>query len=122
MNSPKFISIVVRPHLPNPLLLVAGGETLREVETAALTAYSGVAQLTPADVEPPMWDTYVRVRDVIRPDAETLAGVLYTRYCEAVGGKAFNGDPLPSWAEFRADPAKQKQALAWIAAAEAANG
>jgi len=49
-----------------------------------------------------------------------LAGEMYTAYSTAVGGKAFNGDPLPDWRTFRADPEKQKQALAWIAAANAA--
>lgn len=41
------------------------------------------------------------------------AGVLYDEYCIAVGGKAFNGDPLPKWEEFGKDPNKQKQANAW---------
>jgi len=48
---------------------------------------------------------------------EQIAGELYTAYCEAVGGVAFNGDPLPSWSTFRADPKKGKQSDAWIAAA-----
>ena len=43
----------------------------------------------------------------------SLAGFLYEQYCAAVGGKAFNGDPLPSWEEFSKDPAKQLQADAW---------
>lgn len=54
------------------------------------------------------------------PDIEKIAGQLYETYCQAVGGKAFNGDPLPTWAEFRADPAKQKQGEAWIAVAQKA--
>lgn len=49
-----------------------------------------------------------------------LAGVLYERYSVAVGGKAFNGDPLPTWDVFKADPAKQLQADAWGAVASAA--
>ena len=48
---------------------------------------------------------------------EEMAGSLYEAYCTAVGGKAFNGDPLPDWKTFRADPAKQKQSNAWIAVA-----
>lgn len=49
-----------------------------------------------------------------------LAGRLYEKYCESVGGKAFNGEPLPSWNEFISDPSKKKQADAWIdVAAEA---
>ena len=51
---------------------------------------------------------------------EELAGKLYTAYCASVGGKAFNGDALPSWDAFRADPAKTKQSQAWVdVAAEA---
>jgi len=53
-------------------------------------------------------------------DIEKLAGMLYTTYCAAVGGKAFNGDPLPNWFQFRGDPAKQKQSDAWVRTAEEA--
>lgn len=53
-------------------------------------------------------------------DAETVAEQLYAAYCAAVGGKAFNGDPLPQWKEFRADPSKQKQSDAWVAAGDRA--
>lgn len=42
----------------------------------------------------------------------------YETYNKAVGGKAFNGDPLPSWDEFAADEKKQKQVGAWIAIGE----
>jgi hypothetical protein len=50
-----------------------------------------------------------------------IAGELYEAYSAAVGGKAFNGDPLPGWAEFFADPKKSAQAAAWIAVAKKAN-
>jgi hypothetical protein len=50
------------------------------------------------------------------------AGLLYDAYCAAVGGVAFNGDPLPDWKTFRADPAKQKQVEAWIAVGRTAAG
>ena len=53
-------------------------------------------------------------------ESEELAGILYEEYCKAVGGKAFNGDPLPNWVTFRNDPNKQKQSDAWIAVAEVA--
>lgn len=53
---------------------------------------------------------------------ESLARDLYNAYCEAVGGVAFNGDPLPTWTEFRADPAKLKQSEAWLATADKAIG
>ena len=48
------------------------------------------------------------------------AALLYDAYCKAVGGVAFNGDPLPDWEAFRADPSKQKQSDAWIEVARVA--
>lgn len=47
-----------------------------------------------------------------------LAGVMYTSYCKSVGGKAFNGDPLPDWDEFSTDPSKKKKSDAWIQTAK----
>lgn len=44
---------------------------------------------------------------------DEIASRLYAVYCLKVDGKAFNGDALPSWAEFEADKAKQKQVEAW---------
>ena len=49
-----------------------------------------------------------------------VAERLYTVYCQAVGGKAFNGDALPTWDEFINDPSKEKQSTAWLKTAEAA--
>jgi len=43
-----------------------------------------------------------------------IAVPLYETYCKSVGGKAFNGDPLPTWREFHADTTKQKQVNAWL--------
>lgn len=51
-------------------------------------------------------------------NTEKLAAKLYEAYCEAVGGKAFNGDPLPSWREFRDDETKRLQSDAWVVVAE----
>ena len=51
---------------------------------------------------------------------EIVAREMYTAYCAAVGGVAFNGDPLPDWGAFAADPAKAKQSGAWLAAADKA--
>jgi hypothetical protein len=51
---------------------------------------------------------------------EELADKLYTKYCVEVGGKAFNGDPLPSWQDFRDDPTKLVQSNAWVAVASTA--
>lgn len=56
------------------------------------------------------------------PDMERIAGILYEEYCKQVGGKAFNGDPLPDWATFRGDSNKRKQSDAWVAVAEKAYG
>ncbi len=42
---------------------------------------------------------------------------LYDVYTAAVGGKAWDGRPLPSGSEFMADASKQKQADAWRAVA-----
>lgn len=54
------------------------------------------------------------------PDVEAIAETLYETYCKAVGGKAFNGDPLPNWKEFAADPKKKPQADGWREVAIAA--
>jgi len=54
----------------------------------------------------------------IKEGIEHLAGRLYEAYCRSVGGQAFNGDPLPTWAAFRADGTKKKQSDAWVAVAE----
>lgn len=53
-------------------------------------------------------------------DKETVAKNLYEKYCQSVGGIAFNGDPLPSWEDFSADESKQKQVNAWLDVAERA--
>lgn len=47
----------------------------------------------------------------------SLARTMYERYCISVGGRAFNGDPLPGWVDFCADPKKVTQAEAWFAVA-----
>jgi len=44
-----------------------------------------------------------------------LAKRLYDKYCDAVGGVAFNGDPLPKSDEFFDDESKKKQSNAWLA-------
>jgi hypothetical protein len=51
-----------------------------------------------------------------------LARDLYTIYCRAVDGHAWNGDPLPEWDTFANDPTKSMQAEkavnAWRAVAQ----
>jgi len=51
---------------------------------------------------------------------EDFAGQLYERYCQAVGGKAYDGKPLPLWKEFRGDESKRVQSDAWVRVAESA--
>ena len=53
-------------------------------------------------------------------NTEELAILLYDTYCAAVGGKAWDGRPLPTGAEFMADPTKKLQADGWRAVAEKA--
>lgn len=53
-------------------------------------------------------------------DEENFAKELYAAYCAAVGGVAFNGEPLPDADTFFADPKKQKQVEGWMAVAQRA--
>lgn len=53
-------------------------------------------------------------------DTEKIARDMYDAYCSAVGGKAWNGQPLPKSDEFFADPTKATQADGWRAAARVA--
>lgn len=53
-------------------------------------------------------------------EIEQLANELYTAYCAAVGGKAHDGNQLPTWTEMRADPRRKKQSDAWVVTAQAA--
>lgn len=50
-------------------------------------------------------------------DIIELAGQLYTEYCTMVGGKAYDGKPLPTWKEFSADSSRLIQFNAWCAVA-----
>lgn len=49
-----------------------------------------------------------------------VAMAMYDEYCAAVGGKAYDGRPLPTAAEFFDDDTKRKQARGWFAAASKA--
>lgn len=51
---------------------------------------------------------------------EDLAELLYERYCEEVGGRAYDGMPLPNWKQFRSDPNKRVQSEAWVRVASMA--
>ena len=45
----------------------------------------------------------------------TYGKIAYDAYCEAVGGKAYNGEPLPSYADIE----KKSVVHGWEAAAQA---
>jgi hypothetical protein len=65
------------------------------------------------------------VQDVLKnlgeiDEAEALAARLYTIYCRCVGGKAYDGKPLPPWSEFGKDTKKFAQSNAWRAVAREA--
>jgi hypothetical protein len=49
---------------------------------------------------------------------DSMASELYAIYCRAVGGVAFNGEPLPAWDEFAADKTKARQVNGWRAMAK----
>lgn len=48
-----------------------------------------------------------------------LAVKAYDAYTAAVGGVNYQGEPLPTGAEFFADPSKEKQQAGWLAAVNA---
>lgn len=64
----------------------------------------------PAPVRPP---EPLVARFAVAEEVEQEARTMYDDYSAAVGGVAFNGDPLPGSAEFFEDPLKQKQANAY---------
>ncbi len=83
---------------------------LFQVPVAATQPFDDAAArlpAAPASVEPPP------PRFEVDEFTEATARGFYDNYCAAVGGKAFNGDPLPPASEFFEDPAKTKQANAY---------
>jgi len=58
---------------------------------------------------------------IITPEIiEETAKKFYEEYCDAVGGRAHDGEPLPDWDMFFADPKKAKQSAAWLQVAKVA--
>lgn len=55
-----------------------------------------------------------------KTDHEAIVFVAWDAYKKAVGGRAFNGDPLPDWDEMANDQSKSVQAWAWRDAIKAA--
>ena len=47
--------------------------------------------------------------------AEEIAKELYETYNEAVGGKDYRGEPLPTWQDFRSNPDKKRTSDGWVA-------
>jgi hypothetical protein len=54
------------------------------------------------------------------PLREYVAELMWKAYCRAVGGKAFNGEILPTWQMMVNDPSKKLQVEGWLSAADAA--
>ena len=52
-----------------------------------------------------------------RGQLEKAGELAWETYRQEIGGKAWNGDPLPDWTTMRNDPAKQKIVRSWIAVA-----
>jgi hypothetical protein len=50
---------------------------------------------------------------------DEVGQIAWDTYSKAVGGKAFNGDPLPTWAVMCADEKKQNLVAAWKKAGRA---
>lgn len=114
------------PHDKNGQILTEGDEVLLRCKLLNVSpGAESQCNVTAEAIERPEGEAYIpqiagNSKFYEKRDPERTAGVMYAAYCEAVGGKAFNGDPLPAWQEFRADPSKQKQSFAWVAAADAA--
>ena len=53
------------------------------------------------------------------PSSDLLGRVAYDAYSTAVGGTAWSGDKLPTWAEMSADLKKEKLVTAWKSAGRA---
>lgn len=68
---------------------------------------------TPGDA-----DTVLMTRErKSRPTPHDLGKAVCDAYSAAVGGRAFNGDPLPTWEEMCNDEKKAHLVKAWVAAA-----
>jgi hypothetical protein len=50
---------------------------------------------------------------------DEVGGLAYETYCKAVGGKAFSGDLLPTWAVLCKDEKKENLVVAWKRAGRA---
>jgi len=62
---------------------------------------------------------FIDIRPANVEEATTPGERAYTAYVIAVGGKAFNGDPLPTYTEMKEDSKRSHLIAAWEAAASA---
>lgn len=60
--------------------------------------------------------THLRNVDGMEEAMEQAAEEAWTAYRNAVGGKALNGEPLPTWADLKNDPEQQAVAARWLEA------
>ena len=64
MDSPKYVGIVKDQAVG--IDLVASGDDINEVDRLSLTAWRTASDGSEPSSEPPLWDTYIRLRDVVK--------------------------------------------------------
>ena len=64
--------------------------------------------------------TREQIADKPHSTMKRVAMAMYDEYCRKVGGKAYDGRPLPTSKEFFEDESKVKQQRGWFAAASKA--
>jgi hypothetical protein len=64
MDSPKYIGIVKDQHLG--VELAASGDDINEVDRLTMTAWRTASDGSVSSSEPPLWDSYVRLRQVVK--------------------------------------------------------
>ena len=64
--------------------------------------------------------TKEQVKNAPYSTMKKVAMAMYDEYCREVGGKAYDGRPLPTSKEFFSDGSKLKQQRGWFAAASKA--
>ena len=64
MDSPTFVGIVKDQHLG--VELAASGDDINEVDRLTVTAWRTAVDGSEPPSEPPLWDSYVRLRQVVK--------------------------------------------------------
>lgn len=93
------------------------------IQAAAISS-AGLATVVAASPittkhKPETGDSAVAVTVTTYGSGWVLGKTAWEAYAAAVGGKAFNGDPLPTWEAMGLDNKKAHLVSAWIKAAEA---